>query len=77
MVGWVKRAGGSLGLVGDFHNENISSIPHLLFAIIHHIYLSHFQVGAASLAASFFGRKALPGGEVKMRIPANKPNTSI
>lgn len=28
-------------------------------------------------SSCFFGRKALPGGEVKMRIPANKPNTSV
>lgn len=48
MEGWVKGAGGSLDLVGDFYNEahlwKIFSLffHHLLFAIIRHIYLSQF-----------------------------------
>lgn len=44
--GWVKGVGGSLGLVGGFlwNESTISSIfHHLLFAIIYHIYLSHFS----------------------------------
>ena len=37
--------GGSQGLVGDFYNEDISSIfHHLLFAITHHIYPCHFRL---------------------------------
>lgn len=68
--------GGSLGgWVHGVCNGNSSSVfHHLLFAVTHHIYPSHFH-----LTRPFFlwKKKALSAGVVKMRLPACKPNTSI
>lgn len=80
MEGGLGR-GGSLRLVGDFYNEDISSIfHHLLFAITHHIYPCHFRLTPHNRTEELFqslpppplGRKSLSAGEVPIRIPGRR-----